>query len=103
MAHGDSEPFYSSNRLPPPPPRQRKPGEHVWTLVKTGRRIDCELRFHGESYGWECLCLFTGDLAYGHRSVLRQQALEEAEEHKQRLLGEGWTLPVTVSPDAPAL
>jgi hypothetical protein len=31
----------------------------------TGREVDCELRFHGESYGWGCPCLHDGEFAYG--------------------------------------
>ena len=83
------EPFYSPNAKPAPP-RQPKPGEHVWSLRKSERRVDCELRFHGESYGWECQCLHNGELAYGRRFLLRAHALEEAEAYRQRLLGESW-------------
>lgn len=88
MSH--QEPFYSPNAKPALP-RERKPGEHVWTLQKAGRHVDCELRFHGESYGWECQCLYDGDLAYGRRFLLHADALGEAEAHRQRLIGEGWT------------
>jgi hypothetical protein len=83
------EPFYAPNR-PPPLPRQPNPGEHVWALRKNGRWVDCELRFHGESYGWECQCLHDGELAYGQRFTLRQDAIEEAEAQRARLIGEGW-------------
>src|SRR5438552_52665 len=51
----------------PAPPQQPKPGECVWTLVKAGRRFDCELRFQGESYGWECQVLEGGEIRYGQR------------------------------------
>ena len=34
---------------PTPAPQRSKPGEHGWSLHKNGRRLDCELRFHGES------------------------------------------------------
>lgn len=62
------------------------------TLVAAeGRQaIDCELRFHGESYGWECQCLHDGVLAYGQRFVLREGALGEADAQRQRLVNEGW-------------
>ena len=48
-----NEPFYSPCYKPPPevPP---SPAEPVWTLQKNGHRVDCVLKFHGESYGWEC-------------------------------------------------
>ena len=74
----------------PPAARQPKPGEHVWALHKNGKRIDCELRFHCESYGWECQCLHDGVLVYGQRFVLKAGALEEAEGQRRRLVGEGW-------------
>ena len=69
---------------PPTAPRILKPGEHVWSLRKNGKQIDCELRFHGESYGWECQCLHNGELAYGQRFVLRELALSEAESQRER-------------------
>jgi hypothetical protein len=64
--------------------------ESVWTLTKHGKRLDCELRFHGESYGWECQCKHGGELAYGQRCIMRELALKEAEAQRQRLIGEGW-------------
>jgi hypothetical protein len=85
----DQEPFYSPNAKPAVP-RQTKPGERVWTLQKAGRRIECELRFHGESYGWEAQFLYGGELAYGRRFVLKAGALEEAEAQRERLSAEGW-------------
>jgi hypothetical protein len=77
----------------PPTPRQPKPGEHIWSLRKNGRQVDCELRFHGESYGWECQCLHDGDLVYGRRFILWAGALAEADGQRKRLMGEGWTNP----------
>jgi len=44
-----------------------RPREHVWTLVKAGRRMDSSPLFHGESYGWETQLLEGGDLVYGRR------------------------------------
>lgn len=76
---------------PPTTLRQPKLGEYLWSLRKNGRQVDCKLRFHGESYGWECQCFHDGDLAYGQRFVLRAGALEEAEAQRRRLIGEGWT------------
>ena len=81
-------------------PKISKPAEHVWSLRKTGKQIDCELRFHGESYGWECQCLHDGLLAYGQRFVLREGAMAEAAGQRQRLVKEGWgarSLPVPLA------
>ena len=83
------EPFYTPNHKPAPTP-DPKPGEQIWTLLKAGRRVDCELHFRGESWGWECRCLYDGELAYGRRFVLKAGALEEAEAQLKRLIGEGW-------------
>jgi hypothetical protein len=68
-----------------------KPANPVSTLRKNPHRVDCELKFHGESYGWECLCLYDGELAYGRRFLVRAHAVEEAKRHRTRLLGEGWS------------
>jgi hypothetical protein len=86
--------WFADSRLPPPP-RQSKPGERVWTLGKNGRQIDCELRSLGESYGWECQCLLDGELAYGQRFGRRQDATSEAEAQRIRLLSAGWTCEVS--------
>ena len=83
----------------PPAARAPKPGEHVWALRKNGRQIDCELRFHGESYGWECQCLHDGVLAYGQRYVTHAGALVEAETQRTRLIDEGWLAIAPASSD----
>jgi hypothetical protein len=36
------EPFYAPNRTTAPP--ERRPIEHLWTLWKDSRQLDCELR-----------------------------------------------------------
>ena len=65
--------FYSPNRLPPPP-RQPKPGERLWQERVNHVTWSCELRFHGESYGWEAQILRDGDLVIGRRFSLRVAA-----------------------------
>jgi hypothetical protein len=78
----------------PAPPRQPTAGERVWSLVKPGRQVDCELRFHGEAYGWECQCLVDGELAEGRRFTLRELALQEATVQRRRLSAKGWHPPL---------
>jgi hypothetical protein len=73
----------------PAPPRQPTPGKHLWSLRKNGSRIDCKLRFHGESYGWEYQCLHDGELAYGQRFIRREGALSQAEAQRERLTRAG--------------
>jgi hypothetical protein len=63
----------------PAPPRQPTPGERVWSLIKNGRQVDCELRFHRKAYGWECQFLLDGELAEGRRFTLRELALQEGD------------------------
>jgi hypothetical protein len=48
---------YSSNYRPPP--RLRPPTETLWKIRREHVTWSCELRFHGESYGWEAQILPT--------------------------------------------
>jgi len=75
---------------PLPPSRQPTRGERIWSLRKDVHRVDRELRFHRESYGWECQCLYDGELVHGRRFGRQEDALEEAEAHRERLLADGW-------------
>jgi hypothetical protein len=77
---------------PATPPRQSTPGERIWSLRRNGRQVDCE-RLHGGSHGWECQCLYDGELLYGRRFVMRELALDEAEAQRPRLKAEGWLAP----------
>jgi len=64
------DPFYvPGHRLAP---RVPKPSEPVWELRVDHVTWSCELRFHGESYGWEAQILRDGELVIGQRFVLRQ-------------------------------
>lgn len=54
--------------------------------------MDAGLLFHGE-YGVELQIAHEGVMAYARRWPLRQYALEEAEDERRRLLGEGWREP----------
>jgi hypothetical protein len=87
----DDEPFYSPTYRPPPP-RQPRPLEHVWSLWKNGRRTDCGLYFHGESYGWEVQLRDDGFLEFGQRFIFKEAALKLAGELRQDLLCNGWAI-----------
>ena len=63
-------------------PRQPKPAARLWTVRKNGRHVECALRFHGESYGWECQGLYDGGRAYGRRVARYDLALDEAEANR---------------------
>jgi hypothetical protein len=56
-----------------------KPGELLFEFVRASDRapMSCELRFHGESFGWECQCLYDGDLVYGQ---LKRRSAKTPEE-----------------------
>src|SRR3954471_7767683 len=70
-------------KAPPPPPRQPKPGEPLFEFIRASdyRRIVVELRFNGESYGWEAQLLEDGvDLFCAHgRFPTRALAVQWAE------------------------
>jgi hypothetical protein len=89
-------PGHADSLTPKARPSSRR--DALWTLQKAGRRIDCALVFHGESYGWECQCLVNGELAYGQGFVLRIDAVEEAEAQRHRLTGTGWAATGTSDP-----
>ena len=60
------DPFYSPNYKPSP--RAPKPGELLFEFVREQdhKHFRCELRFHGESYGWEAQFLEGGQLVLAH-------------------------------------
>jgi hypothetical protein len=50
--------------------------------------MTCELRFHGESYGWEAQFLERGELLYARGGfVLRALAVQWAEQEQKALEG----------------
>ena len=49
-----------------PPPRERQ-AESLWTLVRNGRHVTCELRDHGEPAGAEVQLLRDGEFYAGRR------------------------------------
>ena len=76
-----------------------RPREPLWTLTKGAKRVDAELLYQGEN-GVEVQFLFEGVMAYAHRWPMRAQAIEEADEHRARLLREGWTMPASTAQEA---
>ena len=66
----------------------------MWTLTKDGRRRECELRCHGESYGWETQTLENGELSTGRRFETYALAIQCADSEREALERDGWT-PVT--------
>jgi hypothetical protein len=77
------EPFYSPTYRPPEAPRAR-PAEPLWSVRVNHVAWSCELRFHGESYGWETLLLRDGELFMSRGAfVLKDAAIRWAEEQRK--------------------
>jgi hypothetical protein len=74
----------------PRPARKPRPPEHIWSLWKNGRRMDCGLYFHGESHGWECQLRDDGFLEFGQRFIFKEAALRFVGELRRDLEQEGW-------------
>jgi hypothetical protein len=80
------EPFYSPAYKPPP--RIAKAGELLFEFVRASDRapMSCELRFHGESYGWEAQFLVRGELLMSRGAfVTRAAAVLWAETERGAL------------------
>jgi hypothetical protein len=80
----DEDPFYSPN-LKPSAARVGRPGELLFEFVRAADRapMSCELRFHGECYGWEAQFFERGELLYSRGGfVTRALAVQWAEEER---------------------
>ena len=84
------QPFYAPDHRPAPP-RERKPGEHLWAIRKDGQQLDCELRDHGP-WGVEVQVYREREFLYGRRWPTRALALEEADDQKAAYLRKGGVL-----------
>ena len=77
----DQPPFYSPHRSRAV--HVSTPGEEIWRVRHNHVWWSCELRFHGESYGWEALILRDRALFVGRRLLLRGLAEEWAQDQRQ--------------------
>jgi hypothetical protein len=87
MAPDDREPFYSPDAKQAPP-RVAKPGELLFEFVRAADRapMSCELRFHGESYGWEAQFFERGELLFSRGAfVTRKAAIAWATEERKAM------------------
>ena len=79
----------SPRRSAPPNPRL---AERIWSMLKSGRRIDCELQAHGDA-GCDCrICDEDGWCLYRCHWSRRAQALADAEGQRQALARDGWMM-----------
>ena len=75
-------------RRPPAPARQPKPGELLFEFVRESdyAPMSCELRFHGESYGWEVQFIERGELFASRGGfALRELAVRWADIERQAI------------------
>lgn len=72
---------------PRPPARQPRPGEPLFAFVRSSDRapMSCELRFHGESWGWEAQFYERGEFLIGRRFVTRSLAVQWADEERKAI------------------
>lgn len=75
--------------VPRPDPRKARVGEHLWSMRKGDKRVDAELRDHG-GYGIEIQFRYQGQFVYGRRWATRKLAVDEADEKRRELEGDGW-------------
>jgi hypothetical protein len=68
----------------------RHPAEPLWTLERSGRRVACELRDHGEAAGAEVQLLRNGEFYAGRRFENRAMALQHADHVRVGLERDGW-------------
>jgi hypothetical protein len=73
-------PLHAGHR---PPERQRRRGELLWTVRRDHVTWTCELRFHGESVGWEAQILRENELVIGRTFILRELAVKWAETERR--------------------
>jgi hypothetical protein len=81
----DDDPFYSPSHRPTPA-RQPRPAERLCEFVRAsdGTPMAVDLRFHGDSYGWEALILERGELFASRGAfVTRDLAIQWAEIERQ--------------------
>jgi hypothetical protein len=73
-----------------PSPRRERRAEALWTLVRNGRQVACELRDHGEPTGVEVQLLRNGEFYAGRRFDTRVHALRHADHVRLSLERDGW-------------
>jgi hypothetical protein len=71
-------------KLSPPPPRQPKPRNGLWTIAKNGHTYTCELVFHDQG-GTEAQIMKDGELIIGRRFEEGWQTLQWATFEKEHI------------------
>ena len=82
------EPFYTPGKKQTPPKHYwPESSERLWEIRKDHATWSADLRFHGESYGWEAMILRDGDLVISQRFALKAIAVEWGRTRKSRHRG----------------
>jgi hypothetical protein len=68
----------------------KRPPEPLWSLWLAGVTWSCELRFHGESAGWEATILRNGELFTAHGAFVSKAAAVQWAEEQRREIERGW-------------
>jgi hypothetical protein len=72
-------------------PSNPRPAEWIWSMQKSGRRIDCELQTRGDA-GCDCQIFDEDDWClYRCHWAGRAEALTDAENQREALVRNGWT------------
>jgi hypothetical protein len=74
------EPFHTpAKKLTPPKHYWPASSERLWEISKDHVTWSADLRFQGESYGWEAFTLRNGELSRGQLFVGKKDAIAWAE------------------------
>ena len=80
--------FYRPNHRSPPP-RPPTPGERLWELRREHVTWSAEIRFLGESYGWDVRLLRDGEFTMSHHFLLREPTIRCSEDQRHDI-ERGW-------------
>jgi hypothetical protein len=70
--------------------RLQSPGELVWTIIRSGARLECELHFEVAAGTWLAMVYRSGWPISGQRFILREEAMQWAEgESRAMEAGQG--------------
>jgi hypothetical protein len=63
-----------------------RPGEPLWSFRKDHVTWSADLRFHGESCGWEAQILREGELVIARTFVLKELAVGWAKQEQKSII-----------------
>jgi hypothetical protein len=84
-----------------PIPERHIPSELLFEFVRVSDQapMSCEVRFHGESYGWEARILERGELQVSHGAfTTKAAAIRWAEKMRTAMESPSWMEPLPPVP-----